>query len=480
MKRRQPDQHQLKIRFDQDNPLAMRLRQGEFSVIFEFDSPSARQPFANATAMSTLLAKRLAALPWVAALAVTDRLVEEDTHDPVAVAARLGEASGKPVVMNLSGRGSSPKRLRELAARAHSEGVQSILAVTGDLSPNHPKSSSFNRSPRYPEGYRDSVDTISELAVNYPKTLIGGGVNPFKYNLPDQYLQYGKMLRKAAEGAGFITAHIGWDMKKLQELQWFLRMREVELPVIARLPILSRERVHQLHNGFQPGVLLSRPFCAMLQREAEISEAQSMAAQLRRLALQAAGCRLLGFSGLQIVGVRDEQTLNLVGRAINETTDGIETCADWIEAWQSHHAGVEFAPAPNAYYMFDELMRPETPVFAPEQPHLAKGEFPAPLPGDRTRYRLLELRRRAWLPGWFKQALRRRFCQDCQEHAVDPGNWFHLCPKSCPKRLVHGPCGGSREDGLCEFGHATCFHHRILALAAERKALYRLEEAVRR
>jgi hypothetical protein len=52
---------------------------------------------------------------------------------------------------------------------------------------------------------------------------------------------------------------------------------------------------------------------------------------------------------------------------------------------------------------------------------------------------------------------------------------FFLGPGACPKALETGPCDGSRVDGTCEFGHAPCFFHRVLALANWQNKLERLE-----
>ncbi len=478
MKKSTLNSHQLKIRFDDDNPLAMRMRNGEFSFLLEFDTPPLDRDLEKAAAMPIFLAKRLENVSSINALAVTDRLHTEDSHDPSAMAEIMGAKSGKPTVMNLSGKGSSDNRVRELTARANSEGIQTILPITGDRSDRHPENSALLHNPAHPEGYHDSVETIDHLRRHYPKTLTGAGVNPFKYNLSDQYLQYCKMLRKLATGAAFITTHAGWDMKKLQELKWFLQMREVEVPVIVRLPILSRQRIQQLHLGFHPGVPVSRAFCAVLQREAELSETQSMNAQMTRLSLQAAGCRLLGYSGVQITGIRDEQTLDLALKAINNPPPHVKTYQDWVEAWEAHHSGTQFAPANNAYYMFSNLMQPELLDYSPENSRFTEAGFPPPSRRDLLRRLAMKNLHREWIPKYLRNIIGLRFCRQCQSHRADSSAWFHLCPKACPKRLTLGACGSSFPDGTCEFGRDKCFHHRVLALAAREKMIQQLEEPV--
>jgi len=460
------------------NPLAESLRTGRFCALIEYDTPGQEQPFESAVALGTGIAAAIADHPLVAGMTVTDRLHAEECHDPIDVAARLMAASHKPSVLHVAGKGSSPERVRDLAAKAASEGVRSVLAVTGNRAESHRSpAGKGKRAPAYEKGYLDSVDIIALLKHAGQPLFKGAGINPFKYDPVDLYLQYFKMLRKLNSGAEFIVTHFGWDMKKRQELQWFLRMRGCEVPVIARLALLSAENIARIHEDPWPGVRIARPFAAQLQRESSVNAAQCLSAQLRRIALQAAGCKLLGYSGVQLVGMPDAKTCEMVLTKIDDALSTYTAYPDWLAAWHEHHHGIDFAPVPDAYYVFTGLLESEQPMYDPENCPLTHQVFPLPARLDVLRSKLI---RSLGACGPTQRVADALFCRGCRQHCEDLRYCFFLCPADCPKVLVYGPCGGSGPDGVCEFGHAPCFFRRVLALASHKHALDTLEEGIAR
>ncbi len=470
---------QLKMNFSGENPLADALRTGTFTILIEQSSPPREQPFESATATAVAIAKRLAAIPEVAGLAVTDRQRIEDTHDPVDTASLLADTAGKPSLMILSGKASSRDRVRDVLARAASRGIRNILPVSGDKSDRHDlKKTPTGRILPYPAGYFDSVAALNLIRTTTTGLYAGAGVNPFKYNAADQYLQYFKMLRKIASGANFLVTHVGWDMKKLQELQWFLQMREITWPVIARLPLLSAQDIAVIHDGFHPGVHAARLFYAMLQRESTVNPAQCLAAQLTRLGLQAAGCRLLGYSGIQLTGIRDVKTLDMALAKIREALDTHTTYNGWLAAWNEFHNFIDFAPHSHAFYAFENLLKPDFQSYRADQCLPVARAWPKTRLGDLCRSLGLRLGLAAYAPEWVHSTARVLGCGRCKSPACGLRACHYLCPEICPKGLAFGACGGSFPDGTCEFGHAPCFYHRVLALAASRGELERLEEGV--
>ena len=132
-------------------------------------------------------------------------------------ARKLQDLTSRPVTMVLSGQGR------------------------GNIAPDHVPDAKGNYLP-YTRGYMDSLDTLAAIKAFLPDVSLGAAVNPFKYTPEDQCLQYAKMFRKCAAGANFIVTQAGWDMKKYQELQWFMQMRELVKPVLARIAFLSFEQ----------------------------------------------------------------------------------------------------------------------------------------------------------------------------------------------------------------------------------------------
>ncbi|MFO7822168.1 MAG: methylenetetrahydrofolate reductase C-terminal domain-containing protein [Lentisphaeria bacterium] len=469
---------QFNIQFESSNPFAEQLRGGKFTLVVECHPPATGQPFESGMAMAKNIAEHIRGLDDITALAVTDRLQSEERYDPAGVADILRNASGKPVVMHMSGKGSNSERIREQASQAASSGVHNILAVTGDRSDKHPKSNALNRSPRYEGGYLDSIDIIRNLRAAEHPYHRGAGVNPYKYNPADQYLQYYKMIRKLNNGAEFLVANFGWDMKKLQELQWYMQMREIGAPVLARVGLLSPAAINALTDNVIPGVPISKSFAALLQRESNVNAAQSLSAQLQRLSLQVVGCRLLGFSGVQLTGIQDPKTLDMVLMRVEETAAKLKSYEEWAEAWHNYHGDLEFAPSSHAYYIFRNLLDPGQQMYDEQECQMNRQDFPAPSGKDRlwamTFGRLLGPR----APETLRNLAVKLWCRDCREDFCDLRYSNSLCPRSCPKRLLYGACGGSQADGTCEFGHQTCFFHRVLALASIHHDFDRLESRI--
>ncbi len=460
---------QLKMVFNRENALAKAVRDGLFSIVVEYNTPLAGQTLDVALGLGRKIAEYAAGNKLVSALAVTDRWRGEPTHDPVDTAVRLSDAAGKPIILHLSGKGSDIGRVRDLLARASSAEIRNVLAVTGDRSDLHPVTRSLGRVAIYPSGYFDSVKTLCLATRANAGTYCGAAVNPYKYNPADLYLQYYKMARKLVCGAEFLVTQAGWDMKKLQELQWYMQMREFEVPVLARLALLSQAEIRRIHEGIGAGIVISRPFAALLQREASVNESQSLAAQLQRLSLQAAGCRLLGFNGVQIAGIPDPRTLEMVVSRVGEALDIYTSWSDWLAAWTTFHAALEFAPVNSPFYVFRNLMKPDLQRYNPQLCETSDRDLPPPHVIDRFYNLAGSFLSSPRCPVKIAAPLQRLLYGGSQFTHEEFRSCEYLNPADCPKRLVYGSCGGSQHNGECEFGEAECFFHRVLALAVERR-----------
>jgi hypothetical protein len=255
-------------------------------------------------------------------------------------------------------------------------------------------------------------------------------------------------------------------------------MRETGTPVIARLALLSADDIRRIDRQLFPGVCISRPFAAALQRESDISANQSMAAQLKRLSLQIAGCKLLGFSGVQLSGIRDPQTLEMVMGRARQALEEYSDYETWVDAWHEQHRAMEFSPLAGAYYIYRNLLSREQQLYDPEQCPLADCPFPEASRRDLLQSAFIDLCQSKHVPEQLGRIMASIVSPDRIPNRKQLAYCFNLCPRTCPKGLVYGACGGSRPDGICEFGHELCFFHRVLALAAEKHLLDRLEEPV--
>jgi len=460
---------QLNIPFDAANPFPEALRNGRFTVFLEYATPKSSQPFDSAVAVGRRIARVAADRSAVDGVFTTQPVGPEPTHDMVETARILCEASGKPCVLCVPGRELDAERLTETTARALSYGVRTVLAVSGD-GVGRPSSGRRRR-------HMDSVEILGFLRSARRELFCGAAVNPYKYTVADSYLQYFKMVRKIQTGAAFLVAQAGWDMAKLHELQWYLQSRELSTPVLARLHVLSPEESALLADGLAPGVHVSREFAAMVEREYTLSRNQFLATQLRRVALQAVGCAVLGYSGIVLSGIRDEETAVMVLDHVEEAL--AEKCAypQWVEAWNAFHDGVTFSPHAGAFYCFSNLLDPEVQLYDPEHCRSAGAAFPEAARLDLFRSAVVEgLLAARRVPDAVRGALLRLAgAGDFSEDEVRA--CAGLSPAGCPKGLPWGACGGSFPDGACEFGESVCFHWRVLAVRAKQRKLDLLETA---
>ena len=476
---RESSPKQLSMDFGGQNPLAEALRAGQFLLVLEQNVPGIEQSLPSATAMAHAMAERAAAETTVAAIAFTDRLRAPQTHDPVEFVQGALAGTRLPALLTVAGKASTPERALGLVARSKPLGVRTYCCVTGDRAADHPPVGHPRRTRPHPEGYLDGVDLLGLFRRHDRSFCLGAAVNPFKYNLADQYLQYYKMIRKLESGADFLVAQAGWDMKKLQELQWFLSMRDLGNSVLARLRLLVPEDVAALESRTCPGVHVPREFAATLQREGSDNESQFLAAQLQRLGLQVAGCKLLGYNGVVLAGIRNPSVLDMVLKRVAASLKEHVDYNAWLEAWNDFHGDLQFAPTPSPFYAFQGLLSPGQAGYDPETCRPAPAaEFAAPALGDRLGALLLPALLSARLPEFLRAAAR----VVLRRHDATPGGHLRRCwyldNSPCPKRLTLGPCGGSAPDGTCEFGQGTCFFHRIFALAAARHELDLLEEGI--
>lgn len=471
---------QLKIALDAEGALLGNLRRGQFSFVLEVAAPAADQPRKLASAPAVQLAQFAKAEKRLCALALSDR--DQLCHPLGPLAAELTQAAKKEVIVRITGAGGTApieapdlEPLRKLLAELQSAGVVTVTAATRAARPEHPRDKKGRPSP-WPEGYLDSTRLMRLLREHYPEFAVGAWVNPYKYNVADSFLQYLKMVKKLRTGAGFLVTTAGWDMRKLQELQWFMRSRGLNDPVLARLAVVRPREVPGMLAGDVGGLVISREFAALLQRESAVSDNQSLSAQIERLALQAAGCRLVGYSGVQLAGIQQPETAKAVLDRAYEHLAEYDTFAKWVEAWHDFHDQVNMAPVPHDYYVFEKLLDPDFPDYDPHTTRFTEMPVPPPSALDQWQFRAAAALGLAQHQAFPFQVLRRLVCGDDAAHRWRLDKTELLSAAGCPKGLEEGACTGSRPDGTCEFGHGACFYHQVLARATWRQDLDKLED----
>ncbi|MBR7144901.1 MAG: methylenetetrahydrofolate reductase C-terminal domain-containing protein [Lentisphaeria bacterium] len=468
---------QLEMNFN--TPSGNRFRRcldnGVFTVLFEHAAPGMELDDNDAAMRLAELEKIVLASREVpAALALTDRSFSDNARRAVDYATLLPEKNRNSHLIYLSGRNSSPATVQSLIAQAKNSNLANIIAVSGDS--------------RLNEGCRDLknmefCESINTLRFIHENTTLqdffaGATVNAHLSSAPALYSAMFKLIKKFNCGAEFAVTQAGFDMAQLDALRRYLTWRGYHQPLIARLILLTPERVEKIIANALPGITISQDFLMMLEKELRFSASQFEAAQYRRLELQAAGCKLLGYSGIQIFGADTPSKMHIalerVGRALKEFTN----LKCWEEEYKFYIARSDIAPADQHFYLFEDLLQgmpPENSTHALTEFRLPRQSFKSKL-GDRAR--------RFFFPDagqqdagerrWLKKLL--AGCQSCENCRL-PETQFY-CPERCPKRLANGVCGGVRSNGECEVGNMPCVHVQIWHAAERNRQSDTLENKI--
>ena len=462
------NQPNIQLEMNFNTPSGNRFRRcldnGVFTVLFEHAAPGLELNDSEAARRLAELEKIVLASREVpAALALTDRSFSDNVRSAVDYAALLPEKNRNSHLIYLSGRKSSAADVQSMIAQAKAYNLANIVTVSGDSRPGETCRDLKNME------FCESVKSLQLLkaSASAQDFFAGATVNAHLSSAPALYSSLFKLIKKFNCGAEFAVTQAGFDMAQLDALHRYLTWRGYHQPLIARLMLLTPDRVEKIIANALPGVTISQDFLMMLEKELRFSASQFEAAQYRRLELQAAGCKLLGYSGIQIFGADNPAKMRIaldrVARALKEFTN----LKYWEEEYKFYIARSDIAPADQHFYLFEDLLQgmlPEGTAPTLTEFKLPRQSFGSKL-GDRARRFLFPDadRQAAGERRWLKKLL--AGCQSCESCRL-PQTQFY-CPERCPKRLANGVCGGVRSNGECEAGNIPCVHLQIWH-AAER------------
>lgn len=384
-------------------------------------------------------------------IAITD--MRDAPWSAPELAAALPENLRGTALCFLSGDNRTPEMINSQMEIALSSGAVNIVPVSGN---GMPFTARECRSRSY-------CSSVRQLQMLRDKPLFAGTVfNPF-HTAPDTMLaSYNALESKISSGAQFIVVQSGWDMLQNQTLAWYLLRRKQFLPLIARLTLLTPDKVEKIIAGEIPGVRMPNSFRKLIARELMGSKAQFEAAQYRRLELQIAGCRHMGYSGVIVSGVDVPGRAALVASRIRSALQEFRSFDHFLSEYREHQAPAEMDYNLQAYHMFDRVLRRQYPFDEPlEISDPGEAEFSLT---EKIGYRLRKFffaKADKMRPG--RDILLKKLlanCHSCGKCSL-PQHHFH-CIANCPKRLDCGPCGGVREDGKCEISGNECIFVRIM------------------
>lgn len=418
------------------NRFRQTVNSGEFYLFFETAVPGAQMPARETVKDLKALEEAVLGISELkCGLAIPDLNENHEAWSAIEFASHLSEGNRDRHLVYLSGRGRNAAEIGRQLAVAGNAGIVNIAAVSGDL----------DNSPE-----RIDSGRIFQQVAKEEGFFPGVTVNPYQYDPWALSAQYAKLVSRLQHDAGFFVAQAGWDTLKLQSLSWFLLTRSLFVPGIARLILLSPERMRKLAENSHPGIVISKELQRTLEKELSISRGQFEAAQLQRLELQTAACRLMGFSGIQVSGADHPRQAATVAQVVSKALREFTSFQDFLESYRSEMAESEVNSLQLEFQLFDRILSRPYPFDDPPKP--------SSLPPSR--------------PGFWEKAAR----------LFTPGDQFSArrmglpTARLCPKHNECGPCGGVRTDGSCENGKQECVYRKWFRFAAAADALTGIEK----
>lgn len=444
------------------NKLRDGLSSGEFLVTLEFCLPEKGESLKS---LHTL-AEYAAGDPLVHAVALTDRVTSENDYDSIETAIDILQRSGKTPLVHLSGKDCAPADMKSRLNRCKTAGLDNVLLVTGDMP--RPKEKGMVIEPG--NGFVDSVYGVHLAREVAPDSLIATGVSSFKYTEPELMGQYIKLEKKIAHGAGLIFNQVGYDLRKTQELAWYLKHSGNPVPLMAALYWLAPGFAKFALAGNVPGVLISEDLCKRVEEICTESD-KGQSRRVDMMAIHIALCRHFGYRGVHVGGLKTPDTISKILKRAEEMYSIAGGAEELWKQWCGHLTFLDGRMAEtgekNGFYLFE----PETSGLNSDR--YAQADSNGEIVSTYFLLRRIHdivfdkglkaggigekiVRGLAHIPFFDKigYAMERAVkyplvgCQGCGSCSL-PDTEYVCIESKCAKHLTNGPCGGQR-DGQCE------------------------------
>jgi len=419
--------------------------------------------------------------PRIGWVSITDNPGGNPMLPPDWIARKLASNREK-VVIHLTCKDHNRNGLESAAWRYASEGFNNLLALTGDY-----PATGYGGLAR-PVFDLDSVSLIALLkAMNdglevqrpngkterLPKTnfFTGCAVSPFKRQERELMPQYFKLARKLHCGAQWVTAQLGYDMRKFYEIKLFLEWAQIQAPVVGNVYVLNKTVAGLFNKNKIPGCVVSDKLFALIEKYAAGPD-KGRAFFTELAAKQLAVFKGLGFAAGYLGGIGKAEGFGQV----------IEKAESYgANDWKEFAKEIQF-PKDDEFYLFEQ--NSETGLGDITQLNRDYKKSLEPTLGYRVTRKIHE---KVFTPGegmfptlqkLYGQLEKKQDslalralstiervskemafgCKDCGDCSLP--DTAYLCPrKACSKTGRNGPCGGS-SDGRCERDDKECLWAR--------------------
>lgn len=411
----------------------------------------------------------------IKALSITDNPGGHPALAPIAIGSDIQKIGIEPL-LHFSLKDKNRNQIESHLFHYHRQHFNNLLILGGD----YPRPSYYGQAK--PVFDIDSVQTLQLMRDMEDGTYHidsdvrkkpfapltfnrGCVVSPFKTAESEQIWQYAKLLKKIQAGAGFIITQLGFDICKFEELIRFMQENVIKAPVLGNVFIPSLTVARYMVRGQVPGVVFPEKLLKEMEQEHKDGNKK---ARLNRAAKMICVQKGLGYNGVHLGGngLRFKDVKYILDKAEQISAD-----------WENFREDIHY-PISNTWYLYSQgqpgSCGTQKNALAPgklykrQKPHKMMHDLLFSPPGfasrifgriclfcNKTKTRTSILRN---LEKWTKSFL--FYCKMCGDCTLEESTY--ICPQSgCPKKLLNGPCGGSRNMTCEVFPDRYCFWVRV-------------------
>lgn len=222
------------------------LKNEEFSLSFEVFPPKTDTAFQSVESAVTEIAALRPAF-----MSVTYGAGGGASRYTLDMAKTVEEKSGVSTIAHLTCVSSTKETVRQKIREMREYGIENVLALRGDLTPE------MENSDRSKWDYRYAIDLIRELKESGADFCIGGACYPEVHpESVNQKEDIRRLKEKVDAGCDFLTTQMFFDNNLLYNFLYKIREAGITVPIVAGIMPITKanqvERAIKLSGSFMP------------------------------------------------------------------------------------------------------------------------------------------------------------------------------------------------------------------------------------
>lgn len=222
------------------------LKNEEFSLSFEVFPPKTDTAFQSVEAAVTEIAALKPAF-----MSVTYGAGGGASRYTLDMARTVEEKSGVSTIAHLTCVSSTKETVKQKIREMREYGIENVLALRGDLTPE------MENSDRSKWDYRYAIDLIHELKESGADFCIGGACYPEVHpESVNQKEDIRRLKEKVDAGCDFLTTQMFFDNNLLYNFLYKIREAGITVPIVAGIMPITKanqvERAIKLSGSFMP------------------------------------------------------------------------------------------------------------------------------------------------------------------------------------------------------------------------------------